>query len=222
LKLLRRSIPFLFILLFGVTLPTHAQDSNVSVAFGLGTAGDTSSGQCISNFGESSGNCFNADADAFGFRAPKLTGLLGKFGADFMLNKHVGIGGEYAFRWSQGNSGDVRYRPNFYDFNVLFHPVASMGENSKIVPELQAGLGGVQLKFYQPSQCDQLTCSGSQFVESANHFQVHGAVGVKIYVKGGLFLRPQVDIHWVSNFNQFGSAWVPEGTIAIGYTLGSH
>ena len=42
-----------------------------------------------------------------------------------------------------------------------------------------------------------------------------------MYVKGGLYLRPQVDVHWVNNFNEFGSDWVPEYTVAIGYTFGA-
>jgi hypothetical protein len=217
LKLLSRSIPFLVILLFGAATGARAQ--SVSVDLGFGTAADTSNGQCISTFGETSGTCFSPSAGAFGATSSKMTGLFGTFGANFMLNSKLGVGGEYSFRWSQGSYGDVNYRPAFYDFNAIYHP---MGGEKKIVPEIEGGLGGVDLKFYAPTECDALTCSsGSQnYLESSNHFQLHAAAGVLIYVRGGIFIRPQVDLHWVDNFYQFGSGFVPEGTIAVGYTFG--
>ena len=67
------------------------------------------------------------------------------------------------------------------------------------------------------------TRASCYFLLDANHFQVHGAVGVKLYVKGNLFIKPQFDIHYVTNFtDQFGRSWVPQGTIAVGYTFGGH
>ncbi len=44
--------------------------------------------------------------------------------------------------------------------------------------------------------------------------------GLAIYVKGGIFVRPQVDVHYVRNFFQFGSNWSPAYSVAIGYTFG--
>jgi hypothetical protein len=50
---------------------------------------------------------------------------------------------------------------------------------------------------------------------------VHGAVGVKLYVKSDIFIKPQIDIHWVDNLtDQYGRNTVPEYTISIGYTFG--
>jgi hypothetical protein len=79
-----------------------------------------------------------------------------------------------------------------------------LGERSKRdVPELEAGLGGVNIKFYYPvSYCDVFVgCSSSnQFIESSNHFQLHFAAGVRLYITPHIFIRPQVDAHWVNNF----------------------
>ena len=41
-----------------------------------------------------------------------------------------------------------------------------------MVPELQGGIGGANLKFYFPNSCGTLGCSGSTYLQSANHFQV--------------------------------------------------
>jgi hypothetical protein len=91
------------------------------------------------------------------------------------------------------------------------------------VPEFQAGLGGANLRFYQnQSFCDSFGgCSTSNsYLESSNHFQLHFSGGVRFYVKDGFFIRPQIDGRYINNFFQFGSNWVPEYSMAIGYTFG--
>ena len=45
--------------------------------------------------------------------------------------------------------------------------------------------------------------------------------GVKLYVKGNIFIKPQFDIHYVTHLtDQFGRDWVPQYTVAVGYTFG--
>jgi len=44
---------------------------------------------------------------------------------------------------------------------------------------------------------------------------------VRLYVKPSIYIRPQVDVHWVNNFQEFGSSWAPEYSVAIGYSFGS-
>ena len=76
------------------------------------------------------------------------------------------------------------------------------------------------MSFYVSQQAGSLF-NQSQFFTSSNHFQVHGAVGVKLYVKSDIFIKPQFDIHWVDNLtDQYGRNAVPEYTISIGYTFG--
>ena len=137
-----------------------------------------------------------------------------------MFTPRWGVGGQYDFKWSQAPYGDVNYRPNFFDFNAIWHPVPGA---RWVVPEIQAGVGGANIKFYFPSNCGSLGCSSSTFIQSANHFAFHGAAGLLIYVRGGLFVKPQFDLRWVNNLGQqFKSDFVPEYTMSVGYTLGHH
>jgi hypothetical protein len=46
------------------------------------------------------------------------------------------------------------------------------------------------------------------------------SVAVRIYATSHIFFRPAVDGHWVNNFFQFGSNWVPEYSLGVGYSLG--
>jgi hypothetical protein len=152
-----------------------------------------------------------------------MGGAFGKAGADFMLTPYFGIGGEADFRFSQGAYAGLTYRPTFYDFNAIWMPTAH--HVKRVVPELQAGLGGVNLRFYQSNgYCDPFAgCSNNNFfVESSNHFQVHMEAGVRFYVTPHIFLRPQVDARWVNNFFQFGSDWVPEYGASVGWSFGEH
>ncbi len=211
MKLFRASVPLslaLGALFFGATF-ANAQ-SGADVFFGVGTATDSSSGQSIDTFG--TGNLFTT---------PRLGGAFGKAGADFMIKPYLGIGGETDFRFSQGSYAGLTFRPTFYDFNAIVMP---FGRKSKrIVPELQAGIGGVSTKFYvSNSFCDVFAgCSSSnQFVESSNHFQTHLAAGIRFYATPHLFIRPQIDAHYVNNFFQFGSNWVPEYGASLGWSFG--
>jgi hypothetical protein len=204
---MRHVIPVLFVLLFGGVKFANAQSGDVY--FGLGTSTDNSSAQTIDTFGD--GNLYST---------PKMTGLFGSFGADYMLRPTLGIGGEFSERFAQGSYAGLNYRPEFYDFNAIWMPISN---SKKVVPEFQAGVGGVNLKFYYNQQfCDEFAgCSTSDtYLESSNHFQVHASAGLRFYVKGGLFIRPQVDGRYINHFFQFGSDWVPEYSVAMGYTFG--
>ena len=60
----------------------------------------------------------------------------------------------------------------------------------------------------------------SQYFASSNHFQVHGGVGVQIYPSEHLFIRPEFNIHYVHNLNQFGRDSVVALQVWLGYTFG--
>ena len=189
----------------------HAQ-AGVDAFFGVGTASAPSSNKLIDTY---------RDGTLYG--TPRLGGTFGKAGADFLFSPHFGINGETDFRFSQGAYAGLTYRPTFYDFNGVWLPFGN--HFKRIVPELQGGLGGANLKFFYPnSYCDAFAgCSTSnQYIESSNHFQVHLAAGVRFYVTPHLFIRPQIGAHWVNNFYQFGSSWVPEYGAAVGWSFGSH
>lgn len=92
--------------------------------------------------------------------------------------------------------------------------------DKRIVPVLEGGIGGAKLSFYVSQQAGSLF-NQSQFYVSSNHFQVHGAAGVKLYVKSDIFIKPQIDLRWVDNLtDQYGRTFVPEYSLSIGYTFG--
>ena len=200
---------------------TGAKAQSFSAYLGFGAATDSSNKQPLEGAGATNSNGVLITSPDIG---PKLTGAFGTFGADFMWKPKLGFGGEYSWRLRQGPFApqeQLTYRPAFYDFNVIYHP---MGKGSRAVPEIQGGVGGVNTKFYfTQSGClaGAIACSTlSQYFASSNHFQLHGSAGLRLYVKGNLYLRPQVDVHWVNNFTEFGSDFVPEYSVAIGYTFG--
>jgi hypothetical protein len=46
------------------------------------------------------------------------------------------------------------------------------------------------------------------------------AVATRWYFTNHFFLRPAFDLHHVDNFFEFGSDWVPEYSVGIGFSLG--
>ncbi len=221
LNLTIRIIPLLVLLLLAGVKQASAQ--SVSPYFGLGSAfdGAATSGAtsttpaCPSQqiFDGFTGNCEPA---------PTMGGVFGVFGADFMFKQHIGINGEYDFRFAQANflpAAGLNVRPGFYDFNVIYQPTSG---DKRVVPIVEGGIGGAKLSFYATQSCTPpLTCTQSQFYTSSDHFQVHGAFGVKLYVKSDIFIKPQFDLHWVDNLtDQYSRTIVPAFTISIGYTFG--
>jgi hypothetical protein len=220
-----RAVPLLLLpmLLGGATL---AKAQGVSAYFGFGAATDSSNGQELECNSTVNPLTCGSPGVPFPDKGPKMTGSFGTFGADFMWKKHLGFGGEYSWRLRQGPFAPqafpvpVTYRPSFYDFNVIWHPISVV----RVVPEIQGGIGGENTKFYQTVSGCLLNGTGcatvSQYATSSNFFQLHFSGGVRFYVKGSLYLRPQVDVHWVNGFNEFGSGLVPEYSVVFGYTLG--
>jgi hypothetical protein len=218
-------------LLLGNWIDARAQ--GLSVYFGLGSASDSAgtsvnvvdsvTGAVVTCpkgflFDDFTGNCEPG---------PTIGGVFGVFGADFMWKSHLGFNGEYAFRFAQADylpAAGLKFRPGFYDFNVVYEPIA--GSDSRIVPVIEGGIGGARIALYQ-AQTVSVTGITSTFTYpaglNANHFQVHGAIGVKLYVKGNIFIKPQFDIHYVTHLtDQFGRNMVPEYTVAVGYSFGQH
>lgn len=185
-----------------------AQSPQANVYFGVGTATDSSSGQALDIFG--TGTYLNT---------PKMTGTFLDAGGSFLLTDHFGAGVNLNWRASQGYYAGINYRPFFYDFNGIWQPIKS----KRFVPEIQGGLGGVKVGFsLNQTYCDQLI--GCQTynagAENSDHFQVHFGVAARIYATPHIFIRPAVDAHWVNNFFQFGSDWVPEYSVSLGYSFG--
>jgi hypothetical protein len=204
----------------------HAQ-SGFDIGIGFGSAWDKSIGPVDINtlLGCSStvsSTCSNT---------PSLSGFFLGFNGNLMLWKHFGVGGEVNFQparqnyltfqqQSTGQFGDVlQSRVTFYDFNGIAQPLAT----KRASLQFQGGIGGANVKFYEKVSSSSSILGNSQqsaFFGSSNHFQVHAGLGVQLYPTEHVFIRPQIDIHYVTNFTQFGRNAVPEATVWLGYSFG--
>jgi len=217
-KVTIRVIPALFLLSLAYAAPSSAQQ--VSAYFGMGSAtdGPVTSPGCPSQQVDDPFGGLTPPASCV--PAQSMGGVFGVFGAEFMITPHVGVNGEYSFRFAQAaylpNEG-FNVRPAFYDFNALYQPITGEG---RVIPVLEGGIGGTKLSFYGTQQVGSLATQ-SQYLFSTNHFQLHGAVGVKLYFSSSAFIKPPVDFHWTPNLNgQYASNFTPQYTVAIGYTFG--
>jgi hypothetical protein len=180
---------------------------SVNIYFGVGTAMDSSS---------------NAQIDTFGtgtpYTTPALNGAFLDLGTSILFTKKYGVGAAVSWRAAQGNYAGLQYRPTFYDFDGIWEPMST----KRFEPEIHAGLGGMHIGYsFNQTQCDQFAgCSSfNQTVETSSHFQVHGAAAVRIYLNDHVFVRPAIDVHYVNNLFQFGSNFVPEYSVGIGYSF---
>jgi hypothetical protein len=224
-KRICRYLP-LFLLLFAIHCATAQSGFDVNIGFGAmhdGSFGQVDQTTLLPCGSVSSATC-GPTKDLSGF----AMGL----GANLMLWKRFGIGGEAVFQpakqdyfvfsaASPGVLGDkLQTRTTFYDFNGIFQAV----NQKKVAVQLVGGIGGANVKFYENFTSNGTVLgnsSSTQFAGSANHFQIHAGAGVQIYVTDHIFVRPQFDVHYVPNLNQqFSSNVVPVGTIWLGYSFG--
>jgi outer membrane protein with beta-barrel domain len=185
-----------------------AAQSGFDVNMGFGSAHAKSSGDVFETFG-----------DGVLYRTPSLNGFFLGFGGNLMLYKHLGFGAQVKMQPYRPDYAGLKSRTTFYDFNAIYQPFAS----SRASMQLQGGIGGTNMRFYlADTGCNGFTgCrSYTQFVDSSNHFQVHGGVGVQVFLTDRVFIRPQLDVHYVHNFFQFGTDFVPSAMVWVGYSFG--
>jgi hypothetical protein len=137
------------------------------------------------------------------------------FSADFILKRRIGIGGELAWRGTRSVFQEIQpYRPLFYDFNGIYAPKLS----KHVTAEMMAGIGWESIRLYQPfTTCGFTSCT--DFV-SSNHFLGHFGGGLRYYVWGQLFVRPEAHLYLIHNNVEFNSAHAVRYGISVGYTFG--
>lgn len=154
-------------------------------------------------------------------RTPRLTGFFMGFGANFMLWDKFGIGMQAKLQPAKQQYGSIfDTRATFYDFSGIWQPWRS----DRASVQLSGGLGGVNVKtYFSDTFCTgPIGCQSYNYaLGSSNHFQLKGGAGVQVYLTDAIFLRPQVDVHWVNDFHQFGSNTVPSYMVWLGYSFGS-
>jgi hypothetical protein len=175
----------------------HAQQIDLAVGAGTVSAPSASS---------ASGNYTNQSIGG---------GLYPAIGGDFVLFKHFGVNGEIAWRASKAEYlGYQPYRPVFYDFNAAWLPSVS----KRVQAEVLAGIGGESVRFYGYTSCSYYT--GCTNYTSSNHFMGHFGGGLRYYIKGNLFIRPEAHVYLVHNNNEFSSGFAVRYGASIGYSLG--
>jgi len=182
------------------TCAANAQESQqIDVGFGVGTLfapSSSSSNSCLQGMG--GGTYLN------------LSG-------DYIFWHHLGVEGEVAWKASEGLYGGYQpYRPIFYDFNAIYAP--QLGKYAQL--ELLGGLGGLSTRFYtQNYTCDYFTYTCTNYV-SSNHFMGDVGAAIRLYVHGGLFVRPEVREYFIHNNQEFASGHATRAGVTIGYSFG--
>jgi hypothetical protein len=146
--------------------------------------------------------------------APEKGGLYTSLSGDVVFHKRVGFNFEAAWRTRQGSFGGQPYRPILFAFNGLYQPKIS----KKVGADLMGGIGWQTTRFYLPFCTNAFTCNN---YTSSNHFLVDVGGGVRYYVHGHIFVRPEVHFyHILNNTDFFTSNNVIRAGASIGYTIG--
>lgn len=145
---------------------------------------------------------------------PEKGGLYTSLSGDVIFRKRVGFNFEAAWRTSQGSYGGQPYRPILFDFNGVYQPQLS----KKVGADLMGGIGWQTTRFYLPYCTNAFTCNN---YTSSNHFLVDVGGGLRYYVWGHVFVRPEAHFyHIVNNTADFTSNNVIRVGASIGYTIG--
>jgi hypothetical protein len=155
--------------------------------------------------------------------APSLSGgAYPGVSGDVLFWHNLGVGAEVFWRGGSANcsvsicgfDSGITYRPVLYNFNAVFSP--------KLAPhaylELVGGLGALDT-HYSACTLSGASCGGSQLISSSNHFDVDLGGGIKLYVHGGFFVRPEARFYWINNNTDFSSNHAGRVGASIGYTF---
>ncbi len=187
-------------LVFGIHHAARAQQ--VDLAIGVSTVTAPSAIPAT-------GNNFGLPSESGG-AYPVISGAV-------LMRHRLGVSGEVTWRGSQALYGGFQpYRPILYDFNAIWSP--QIGKHAGA--ELMAGVGAESLRFYTPfTTCNFVSCTN--FV-SSNHFMGHFGGGVRFYVHGGFFVRPEAHLYLIRNNVEFSSDRLTRFGISIGYSFFAH
>jgi hypothetical protein len=153
---------------------------------------------------------------------PSLSGgLYPSFSGIFLFKRHIGFGGEVAWRAKRAIYGGVTsgfgtiqpYRPIFYDFNAVYGTMFG----KKVGGDVMAGIGGEDLRFYTPFfTCGFTSCTN---YVSSNHFAGHFGGDLRFYFWGHAFIRPEAHYYVIHNNREFNDVNAARFTVSIGYSF---
>jgi hypothetical protein len=155
------------------------------------------------------------------YNRPSLGGFFGTVGGDVRIWHGWGVGAEFVFKRNRDPYAGLSYRPEFYDVNAVYQPVRF--SKGRLVPKFEGGFGRMVIRYYDtPQFCESffLGCKSlNGLVSQENYLQFHFGAGVQYYIYRGVFVRPQVYIHYAHNMVDFGTPVVPAFSVGIGYTF---
>jgi hypothetical protein len=193
------------IVLTCLALPLHvARAQEVAGYLAFGGAYDKSNGAKLDTFGD--GNLY---------QTPALNGPFAQVGMSVLFGKQWGVGAEITRRLMQGNYAGINYSPSFSSLDGIYIPAKFSSKRNE--PELRLGIGAARVHYFfdDPQSCGQVPgCPVS------THFQVRFSIAERIYFSNHFYARPAFTIHYVDDFTDFGSNWVPEYSLGIGFSLG--
>jgi hypothetical protein len=222
-------LPLLFMLPCCISLASAQSQFDLNIGFGF--IHDSANSALVD---QNLNTCTTGDAATPCVATSSLSAFALGFGGDLMLKKKFGIGAEVGFQPGKQtyipnlsevaalygvNTFIIQSRMTLFDFNGIYQPIST----KKVQLKLMAGIGGANLKFYDNTSSSSVLGSQnlSQYAQSTNHLNVHGGVGVDIFVTDHIYIRPEFDVHYVPNLNQqFGSDVVLQGMVWVGYSWG--
>jgi hypothetical protein len=204
---LRKLALFVFVFsFFSFANLASAQQGDAMIGFGTIIGTGTTDSACVQSFVS---NCVGKETG----------GLYTTISGDVVFRRRVGFNFEANWRTSQAldaANGGQYYRPLIFDFNGLYQPKIS----KKAGADLMAGIGWQSTRFYQYTATFSCQYYNSCYV-SNNHFLVHFGGGLRYYVWGHVFVRPEVHYYQiVNNTDVFSSGNVFRVGASIGYTIG--
>jgi hypothetical protein len=147
---------------------------------------------------------------------PEKGGLYTNIGGDVIFHKRIGFAFDADWRTSQGNFAGIGqpYRPMLFSIDGIYQPRLS----KKAGLDLMGGIGWQTTRFYLPYCTNGFTCNNYL---SSNHFQINVGAGIRYYVWGHVFVRPEVRYYKVlNNTDYYTSGNIVHVGASIGYTIG--
>jgi hypothetical protein len=152
------------------------------------------------------------------FACPEKGGTYLNLGGDVIFKHRIGAAFDVNWKASQGDYGGlgVPYRPILFDFNAVYQPRI----NKKTGLDLFGGIGWQSTRFYGYTPTNNCVYFGACYT-SSNHFLVDVGAGLRYYVWGHMFVRPEFRYYHVTNNEDvFTSPNLIHVGASIGYTIG--
>jgi hypothetical protein len=199
-----RKFAFLATLVALLTFPSISSAQQGDAMIGFGTVMSPNATAC-------------GQGSTLSFTCPERGGLYTNISGDVIFHRRVGFGFDAAWR-SLGDYGGFGqpYRPILFDFNGVYQPKIT----KKLGADLMAGVGWQTTRFYAYQNTSSCVYFNACYT-SSNHFLIDIGGGIRYYVWGHVFVRPEAHYyHILNNTDYFSSGNVIRVGASIGYTIG--